>query len=97
MSEKQAVIRIRLQPGARKDEFCEWMADGVLKVRVKSKPIEGKANRNLLRFLSRKLKISSGNLEIKTGAKSRNKLIVIRGIEQADLQKRIDAYINQEP
>ena len=77
--------------------YAGWMADGTLKVRVRSKPIEGKANRNLLKFLSKELKIASGNIEIKTGVKSRNKLIVVKGLGQGELKERIDAKIVQEP
>lgn len=97
MTGKQASIRIRLQPVARKDEICGWMADGTLKVRVKAKPIEGKANLNLINLLNRKLNIAAADIEIRTGAKSKNKLIVIRGLGQGELEERIRALMIQEP
>jgi hypothetical protein len=87
------ILSVKLQPGAKKDEFCEWMADGTLKIRVKSKPVEGKANQNLLKFLGDQLKVSVNDIEIKTGGKSRKKLLKIYGLEQNQVEEKINALL----
>ena len=92
-----SILRIKLQPGARKDALCEWMTDGTLKVRVKSKPIEGKANENLLKFLSGQLNVRASDIEIKAGGKSRNKVLKIWGLKQEETEKRINFLLGQEP
>ena len=91
------ILSIKLQPGAKKDEICEWMADGTLKIRVKSKPVEGKANQNLIKFLGDQLDISMKAIEIKTGGKSRKKLIKIYGLDQKQAEEKINALLAQEP
>lgn len=92
-----ALLNIRLQPGAKEDALCEWMADGALKVRVKSKPIEGKANNNLIKLLGKQLKVPKSSIEIIKGEKSRNKTIKIWGLEQGDLKVMVNRLLGQEP
>ena len=96
-TQSYALLNIRLQPGAKEDALCEWMADGTLKVRVKSKPIEGKANRNLIKLLGKQLKVPKSSIEIIKGEKSRNKTVKILGIEQEDLNVMVKKIPGQEP
>lgn len=96
-ADRSAIIKVRLQPGAKEDAIVEWMSDGALKVRVKSKPIEGKANKNLIRFLGKQLNLPQSSIEIAAGGKSRNKVIKIRGMDQKELERKIKEYIGQEP
>ena len=98
MSASDSVIfNIRLQPAAKKDEFCGLMEDGTLKIRVKGKPVEGKANENLVAFLSKSLDIPRTNIQIIAGEKSKNKRIKVTGLNAQDLNKHIRELIDQEP
>ena len=95
MKEKEStIIHVRLQPGASKDEISGWMDDGALKIRVRSKPIEGKANENLIKYLSKLFSIPKKDVEITTGLKSRSKLVKIRGMAEKDIKKTIDQMIS---
>jgi hypothetical protein len=89
MTEKVVLLNVRVQPSAKKDEISGWMDDGTLKVRVRGKPVEGKANESLVQFLSKALGIAKGNIEIVAGDKARNKRLKINGIEKED----IDQYL----
>lgn len=96
-AEEFTVIDVRLQPSARKDAICEWMADGALKIRVKSKPVEGKANINLIKLLSKRLGIPKSSVEIIAGEKSRKKVIKIWGLNKKDLLEIIAKILIQDP
>jgi len=54
--------------------------DGHLLVRLKAKPIEGAANRALLRFLAETLEVPAAALEILRGEGRRNKTLRVRGV-----------------
>ena len=49
----------------------------MLKVRLTSPPVEGKANKQLITFLSENFKIKKSEIKIVSGLKSREKLIEI--------------------
>ncbi len=70
-------LKVWVQPNAKKNEI-DGEFDGCLKVKIKAPPVEGKANKELLRFLCKILGVKSKNLEIKTGEKSRKKVILIK-------------------
>lgn len=53
------------------------MDDGTVKIRLTSPPVDGKANKALIKFLSAILDVKPSQLEIVAGYTGRNKLIVI--------------------
>ncbi len=66
-----------------------------LKVKVNAPPVEGAANKNLIALISRLLRVAKGNIEIKQGETSRNKLLLIKGISLSGAQGHIDAAIDK--
>ena len=64
-------------------------SDGVLRVKVSAPPIKGKANRELIAFLSRLLGVSKGSVNIIKGDTTRNKVIAIDGLSRAEVIKRL--------
>jgi len=64
-------------------------ADGVLRVKISAPPVKGKANRELLAFLSQLLGISPGALTITKGYTSRNKIVAVDGLSQEEILKRL--------
>ena len=89
MAEQVLLLNVRVQPSAKKDEISGWMGDGTLKVKVRGKPVEGKANDSLIQFLSKALGISKSSIEIVSGEKARNKRLKISGIRK----ETIDRYL----
>ena len=51
------------------------MIDGTYKIELKAIPVEGKANEELIRFLSKVLGISKSKIYITSGVRSKNKLV----------------------
>jgi uncharacterized protein (TIGR00251 family) len=71
---------VRLTPRSAV-ERVEDVVDGVLKVRVMAPAVEGAANTSLIRLLADELGIARRDVRIVAGAASRQKLVVIDGIE----------------
>ena len=57
------------------------VVDGILKVRVMAPAVEGAANNALVRLLSDELGVSRRDVRIVAGASSRQKLVVVDGLE----------------
>lgn len=68
------VVEVKVKPNASKSEVlgCE---QGVLKVNVKAPADKGKANKELIKLLSKHYK---KKVEIISGLKSRDKRVVLR-------------------
>ena len=51
--------------------------DGALKIKLKAPPVDGAANKELIKFLSKKFKIPKTDISIKKGGSSKTKEIEI--------------------
>lgn len=71
-------LRIVVQPGARRTEVVGPVGDE-LKVRVAAPPREGKANRELVRFLARILGVAKRDVTLLRGEASRHKTVRVAG------------------
>jgi len=68
-------IRIKAQPNASKSEFCEVYGEDAIKIRIKAPAVEGAANKELVKFLSKSFKVSKSDIIFKTGQNSKIKII----------------------
>lgn len=75
------ILHVHVVPKSSKNEILGWVRDAAgnrwLKIRVAAPPEDGKANKELVKFLSRSLKLSQKQVEICGGAASRYKKIKI--------------------
>ena len=88
MSGSEAKISLRVYPSATRSEVVDF-TDGVWRVRVAAPPVKGKANRELIAFLSQLLGVGKGALTIIKGHASRSKIIAVAGLSQEDIVKRL--------
>jgi uncharacterized protein len=72
-------ILIRIHPGAGRSARPRRLADGSYRIDVKSPPVDGKANDELIRFISREFGAPRDSVSILTGASSRLKLLLVNG------------------
>jgi uncharacterized protein (TIGR00251 family) len=59
--------------------------DGTLTMHVAAPPSKGKANREIVRWLSKRLRVSSSNVQLVTGFRSNVKIIGITGMTDAEV------------
>jgi uncharacterized protein (TIGR00251 family) len=67
---------VKVKPNSQQQKI-EELADGSLIVHLKSPPIDGKANEELIKLLAKKFDVPKSAITIKSGVTSRNKLITI--------------------
>ena len=81
---------IRVQPNARKNVLVGFQED-VLRVKIAAPPVDGKANRALIAFLSGVLGISKSSIVIDKGETAKRKVVSVTGISKAQVLERVAA------
>ena len=72
----QKIISVTVKPGSKKGGY-EILGDGTLKISIKERPIENKANEAVIRKVAEIYDKPKNKIKIKTGLKSKNKIVVI--------------------
>lgn len=72
------IIKLKISPNASKNEIIK--TDEMVKVKVTAQPIENKANKALIEFLSKNFKIPKSSIEIVKGETSKEKTILFKNI-----------------
>lgn len=88
MKDDIARIAVNVQPGARKNNIISY-SDSVLQVKIAAPPVDGKANKELIAYLSDTLNVRKSAITVEKGHTSRNKLISIGGMDVAQLNSAI--------
>lgn len=69
-------IRVRVKPNSR-EASLDQQEDGSWIARVKSPPVDGKANREMIELFADHFGVSKSQVEIRSGAGGRMKLLRI--------------------
>jgi len=83
---------VRVIPRSPKAEIVGEY-DGALKIKLKSPPVDGAANDELIRFLSKLLAVPKANIEIISGETSRSKRIRVLGITLSQISPILQVKI----
>jgi uncharacterized protein (TIGR00251 family) len=86
--EEGIIINVKVIPRSSKTAL-EGIQNGALRIRLTSPPVENAANRDLVKFLSGKLKVPKSAVQIVGGAKSREKKLALFGVKEVDILKLI--------
>jgi uncharacterized protein (TIGR00251 family) len=86
------VLPVRAQPGARRTGV-QGEQRGALKVAVQAPPADGRANEALVETLREVLGLKRSQVELLTGHTGRDKRFLIRGLERAELERRLAALV----
>jgi uncharacterized protein len=76
-------ITVHIVPNASRDEITGRTDDGGYRIKVQSPPVEGAANKSLVRFLAKTFDISKSRVRIVTGETAHRKVIEIEGDNSA--------------
>ena len=74
------IIKIKVKPNSGKKEV-QKISDDEYIVSLKERAENNKANIELIKLLSKELKVSSNNIKIIKGLKSKNKIIEIKNTD----------------
>jgi uncharacterized protein (TIGR00251 family) len=68
--------KVQVKPNAKQQKIAE-QSDGSLTIHLKSPPVDGKANEELIKLLAEKFNVPKSDIRIKSGMSSRQKLVEI--------------------
>lgn len=71
------ILYLYVQPGAKKTEIV-GIHEGELKIRLNTPPIEGRANKELLKYVAQLFKVPPSQVVLKRGDKSRHKVLLVK-------------------
>jgi hypothetical protein len=83
------LLRVRVQPRARRSEVAGWRDDGALAVRVTAPPAEGRANAAVGALLATALGVPLSAVRVVHGEASRDKLVRVAGLTPAEIRQRL--------
>ncbi len=86
------VISLHVQPKASSTRFCGTY-DGALKMAVTSAPVDGKANKAVIAFLSSFFQIPKKRITLISGLQSRRKRCALKGLSL----KQVVGYLEKKP
>lgn len=78
-AENGVYISLHIQPGAKREAIAGLFGSS-LKIALNAPPVDGKANAALLRFLAAKLGVAKKQIELCSGAASRDKRVFVSGV-----------------
>jgi uncharacterized protein (TIGR00251 family) len=81
------MLEVLLKPNARRSRIVS-VEGRCVRASVTAPPVEGKANRELIRLLSETLAVPKSAVEIARGATSKRKMVRIAGIDPAEALRR---------
>ena len=84
------IVAVRIVFRASKSEIVGEHA-GALKIRISSAPIDGAANKELIKLLSKTLSVSRTAIEIISGETSKTKQIKICGTNYKNFLQKINS------
>ena len=82
------LLTVRVTPRAGRNEWSGWHG-GVPKIRLCAPPADGQANRALIAFVAEALDRPRSTLALVSGASSRTKTVLIRGVTAEAIRARI--------
>jgi len=86
------LLRLHVQPRASKTKLVGLHGDR-LKIAVASPPVDGKANKEIVKYLAKSLGIPQKGLVLKSGEQSRQKVIAILVLDEGEVRSAIEQYI----
>lgn len=87
------VLNIAVKPNSKKQVID--FNPNFLSISLKSSPEKGKANRELLKYLSKILDIPISKIQLISGHTSRDKRILISDFESTQIKEKLGSFIEK--
>jgi uncharacterized protein (TIGR00251 family) len=83
------LLSLHVQPRSSRNELAGLHGDA-LKLRLTTPPVDGRANKAVIAFLAKLLKIPKSAIMIKSGLQSRSKKILLTGVSEEQLRRLVE-------
>lgn len=83
------LLRVIVRPNSKEKEFVAEITPEAILVNLRGPAREGKANSELLKRISKVLKVSTADISLVAGHKSREKTLLFVGMTAKELKDRL--------
>jgi len=88
------LLRVKVKTNSIKQEIMPYSkTDSWLSVKLKSKPVKNKANKELISLIKNRINISSDQIQIISGLKRTNKILEIKLTEKIGRKNLIEKLV----
>jgi len=91
--EDGVLVKLRISPNASKNQII--IDNDIIKLKVTAQPIENKANKAVIEYLSKLLKVPKTSITIVKGETSKDKTIFIKTVETEKQNSIKEVLLNQ--
>jgi hypothetical protein len=88
MNNPNTRLAVKITPNAGRNEITGFK-EGTLHIKIAAPPEKGKANKELVDFLSERLGVKKSTILIIKGQTSRNKVITVENLDSEEITKRL--------
>jgi uncharacterized protein len=88
-TDEGVILKVKVVPNASRDAVVSDEC-GVLGIRLTAPPVEGRANKHLVKFLAKRLHVAPSTITIVRGLGSREKTLLIAGLDPDAIRQRLE-------
>jgi uncharacterized protein len=88
-------ISIKVVPNAKKNQIIEYN-NGLWRIKIAAPPDKGKANKELVEYLRKILKVKKNQVAIISGHTSHSKIIDIDGVSEQDIYSALSGSMDEK-
>ena len=92
-SKEGTVLIVKLVPNSSVNKIVDYTEE-FIRIKISAPPIENKANKELISFVSEILKINKSKIKIISGEKSKLKKLLIRDTDLTEVTQKIMFMLN---
>ena len=79
-------------PRASRNALCAWH-DGRLKVALAAPPVDGEANKTLVKFMAEVLNVPKSTVSVSSGATGRRKVVAVSSMSAAEVAAILEKIV----
>lgn len=88
-----AVLKLFVQPKAKKKTSIIGLHGDRIKIAVAAPPVDGKANKEVINFLSRLFSVKKKDITFISGERSRQKNCLVKVLTEEEVRRRIETIL----
>lgn len=93
-TEEGTLLFVAVIPRSSRTEIVD-VIQARCKIKVKAPPVDGEANKALIKALSKMFKISKSSVILKSGQTGKQKSFLLKGVNQSKVCRAISEIINR--
>jgi uncharacterized protein (TIGR00251 family) len=92
-TDRGTFLRVIVRPNSREQNLVSEISDEAVHVNLRAPAREGRANTELVKKLAKRLGMSTADIVLAAGHKSRDKTLILRGMDPEEVLFKLSAVV----